>query len=118
MRPIPLARRPLLTLCARVACVVYIAVLWAAVIPATRWPFTHSSVSRQLYLDARLLMRRLTLTAGEVIFTGTVGEWKVAANCLRVTGAPVIGEALVVYANECPNRSGFRLYNPPFDQVL
>jgi hypothetical protein len=118
MRRGTLSPRSLLAVCARVACVAYIAVLWAAVIPANLWPFSQSYVPRQIYLDARRLMTRLTLTAGEVIFTGTVGEWKIAANCLRVTGAPAIGEALVLYANECPNRSGLRLYNPPFDQVL
>lgn len=105
-------------LCARVACLVYIAVLWAGVIPANLWPFSLSDAPRRLFLSARFLMSRLTLTAGEVIFTGTVGQWKVAANCLSVVGTPVNGEPLVVYANECPNRAGLRLHNPSFDQAL
>lgn len=107
-----------LTHLSRVACVLYIALLWAAVIPANRGPFALTDVSRQLYLNARFLMSRLTLSAGEVIFTGTVGEWKVAANCLKVTGTAATGERRVVYANECPNRSGLRIHNPAFDQVL
>ena len=103
---------------AKIACLLYIALLWAGSLPAQIPPLDRTPWSREIRLEARRLLRALLLSPGDVIFTGSTTEWKLAANCLQVTGRTDLGGEIHLYENECPNRRGPRLRNPPFDQVL
>jgi hypothetical protein len=102
--------------CLRVACIAYFCVLWAGVIPTEILPPNPRLTA--IRDQARSALASIGITAGLPIFTGSPTEWKIAANCLRVMGDTAQGQRLRLYANECPNRAGFRLRNPPFDQTL
>ncbi len=102
----------------RAACVLYILELWAGVLPTRAWPLDRFHSVRMLRLDARRALGAIALTPGDEIFTGSPDEWKVAANCLDVSGETLTGRTLPVYRHDCPDRPGLRLHNPPFDQVL
>jgi len=110
--------KPILRQGLRWLCIAYILVLWLGVLPIRLWPFEGWGLAGRLRGTARQALAALTLTPGDVIFTGSAGEWKIAANCLRVVGETQAGGQRLLYQSECPNRKGFRLRNPPFDQVL
>jgi hypothetical protein len=100
----------------QIATLVYIAVLWLGVLPTALFPGVAWMSSARNH--SRTLFAAVRLHPGHVIFTGSPTEWKIASNCLRVVGETPDGRRLTVYANECPGRAGFRIYNPPFDQVM
>ena len=99
----------------RVAFLVYVAVLWVGVIPVK---FLSSPTLGVARTEARALLRAVGLTPGDAIFASSPTEWKIAINCLRITGTIVSGFEQPAYENECPNRAGFRLRNSAFDQTL
>ena len=108
--------RRLVSQCLRVACLAYIGVLWLAVIPTKILPYNPTLTVT--HAQAQSALSSIGLSAGDAIFTGSPSEWKIAANCLSVMGETARGARRALYANECPNRAGFRLRNAPLDQTF
>ncbi len=100
--------------------VIYIVVLWLAVVVSIRPSVVDTPVVGPVFEGAANSLAALTLVPGIPVFTDAGREWSDwirTALCMTFTGHRGGGESLTLYAPECP-ASGFQIRHDAFDELM